>query len=246
MRKDLKHKVVEPGRRGPREDYPRHKKDFSEDAPKFEKIYQGNDWKRERGFGMTAVTRSLEKQVGRPWNDVWSEICSQADSRSFRGWHLRKVVKWNIIFDAISEDGKVYHSSWGYGNRLELYPGTLYVCPETGILKSYDRPKEKIKYSPWRVEKKLIDETSGYYKLRGIWYYLEIEEIDKEDYRQNVLLWKTAPQEKIDEWAGTYWGGRKYLSRCVFGKPNIFIKVKRQLNKRELRNLSLQNDEQTD
>ena len=35
-----------------------------------------------------AVERYLQTNAGRPWNKVFSELCSKYDRRSVKGWHL--------------------------------------------------------------------------------------------------------------------------------------------------------------
>jgi hypothetical protein len=41
------------------------------------------------------LLRYLEKQVGRPWDEVWSEICAVNDARTVDGHHLRlHVQEW--------------------------------------------------------------------------------------------------------------------------------------------------------
>lgn len=52
----------------------------------------------------------LRKQVGRPWDKVWSEIATTLDSRSLTGRHIFDHIRWEVELDAwIGNDGRLYH-----------------------------------------------------------------------------------------------------------------------------------------
>jgi len=88
---------------------------------------------------LTPLCRFLEKNVGRPWNKVYSEICEHADARSIDGWHLRQHVSLEVRQNVTAgEDNKIY-GMYYYYQPLELNHDTLYVCPKTGLLKRYER-----------------------------------------------------------------------------------------------------------
>lgn len=74
----------------------------------------------------------LRKQIGRPWDKVWSEITTTLDSRSLTGQHIFDHIRWEVELDAwIGADGRLYHKRrWG---RIELVSG-LYVHPVTRLL----------------------------------------------------------------------------------------------------------------
>jgi hypothetical protein len=74
----------------------------------------------------------LSKQVGRPWDKVWSEIATTLDSRSLSGQHIFDHIRWEVELNAwFGDDGRLYHKRrWG---AIELVAG-LYVHPVTGLL----------------------------------------------------------------------------------------------------------------
>ena len=74
----------------------------------------------------------LRKQVGRPWDKVWSEIATTLDSRSLTGQHIFDHIRWEVELDAwLGDDGRLYHKRrWG---TIELVTG-LYVHPVTRLL----------------------------------------------------------------------------------------------------------------
>src|SRR5688572_27314763 len=78
------------------------------------------------------LRRYLRKQVGRPWDKVWSEIAQTLDSRSLTGLHIFDHIRWEVEQEAwIGEDGRLYHKRrWG---SIQLVDG-LYIHPVTGLL----------------------------------------------------------------------------------------------------------------
>ena len=96
---------------------------------------------RQRQYGWNAKEFSdslgplrgyLHKQVGRPWDKVWSEIAATLDSRSLTGQHIFDHIRWEVELDAwLGDDGRLYHKRrWG---TIELVSG-LYVHPVTRLL----------------------------------------------------------------------------------------------------------------
>ncbi len=47
---------------------------------------------REFSDRLSCLYRWLRAQIGRPWNDVFSDVCRTNDARSVKGWHLRDHV----------------------------------------------------------------------------------------------------------------------------------------------------------
>ena len=78
------------------------------------------------------LRRYLNKQVGRPWDKVWSEIAHTLDSRSLTGLHILDHIRWEVELEAwVGEDGRLYHKRrWGV---IALVTG-LYVHPVTRLL----------------------------------------------------------------------------------------------------------------
>jgi hypothetical protein len=42
------------------------------------------------------LRRYLRKQVGRPWDKLWSEITQTLDSRSLTGQHIFDHIRWEV------------------------------------------------------------------------------------------------------------------------------------------------------
>jgi hypothetical protein len=84
------------------------------------------------------LRRYLDKQVGRPWNKVFSEICRHINRNSAVQDHVRDhvedyVATHVILIDGVPCDGS---GSWTYGRPLSrLRHRPWYVCPRTGLLR---------------------------------------------------------------------------------------------------------------
>ncbi len=91
----------------------------------------------------------LDKSVGRPWNDVYSEICSVVDSRRTIGYHVLQHVGWHV------DVNNVYRRRW-FGDQL-------YV-DSNGILRKrigarYVRPVAPVKSLHWYGNVWFVKET---------------------------------------------------------------------------------------
>jgi hypothetical protein len=100
----------------------------------------------------------LRKNCGRYWDDVWSEICAQADIRNVAGWHLRSHITWMVSTTiAYDENGKVV------GGRRYGYLKEFHVDKD-GILCETNRdPAPRYRRDP-RLDYK------GAGKVNGCWF----------------------------------------------------------------------------
>ncbi len=73
--------------------------------------------------------------VGRPWDDVYSEIRQQINPSSTVQIHiLNHVFQFVDIHTWIGEDGRVWAPGWFGGRPMHVSDGDLYVHPHTGVL----------------------------------------------------------------------------------------------------------------
>src|SRR5262245_42618962 len=87
----------------------------------------GGKWLREM---LTPLERFLRKNVGRPWNKVYSEACAALDRRNIADNHALDHLRWMVEFDChVAEDGEVYCGNWRSGRVRGFY-----VHPRTGLL----------------------------------------------------------------------------------------------------------------
>ena len=91
------------------------------------------------------LRRALQSAVGRPWDDVYSEIVKCVPKGTL-GEHIREHIRWEVERDIRMEDGAPM-VLWGKrGWRPLLTEGrrtNLFVNPDTGILSAAPRPPKK-------------------------------------------------------------------------------------------------------
>lgn len=94
----------------------------------------GYDYKEFNDL-LSPLQRYLKKQVGRPWADVWSEICSVNSADSKMQWHLRCHVLGAVYLNCCyASDGMGAVQVMGAGRHFPIGRGALYVDPETSNL----------------------------------------------------------------------------------------------------------------
>lgn len=147
MRRDMAKVVTEAPRRGhgnPSKKWGRRLKkdeyDSDDHGPRRAPIaaHRQYGWNaKEFSDVLGPLRRYLRKQVGRPWDKVWSEITHALDSRSLTGQHIFDHIRWEVEQHAcFGADGRLYHER---GSVAIEVLGGLYVHPVTGLL--YYKPE---------------------------------------------------------------------------------------------------------
>jgi hypothetical protein len=87
------------------------------------------------------LKRYVRRQVGRPWDKVYSEICEHLRPTSTLQQHVFEHL-WHYVERRVEErEGKVFTLD-GWTGPYELREGRFYVCPRTGLLREY-RPRQR-------------------------------------------------------------------------------------------------------
>jgi hypothetical protein len=93
---------------------------------------------KHRTFSLGVLQRFLVRNLGRPWNKVYSEACDSADARSPAGYEIRKYLRSFVATECKLVGRKVM------GHDQQGRPGEvrgLYVHPKTGLLmRTAERP----------------------------------------------------------------------------------------------------------
>ena len=141
MRHDMAKVVTEPPRRGhaaPSTKWGRRLGKHEHDAEDHGSTRAPIARRRQYGYNakvfsdaLPPLRRYLRKQVGRPWNTVWSEITRSFDSRSLSGGHLLDHIRAEVAHHTfLGADGRVFDGGhWG-----PVPVGGLFVHPRTGLL----------------------------------------------------------------------------------------------------------------
>lgn len=85
---------------------------------------------------LAPLKRFLGKQVGRPWNKVYTDICAHLSPNNIVQQHVLQHLGDFVLKPAIGREG-----DWVWGNWFwmsdEPRPGQLYVHPRDGLLKRW-------------------------------------------------------------------------------------------------------------
>lgn len=153
----------------------------------------------------------LRKSCGRPWNDVYSEMSALLGRA---GYALRHILTQHVHVETSTYrgvDGKVWFNGRN-GYHIGCADGRwsgFYVEPETGILRHRDRTKRIVPKKP--LELIHIDNDRRYEKIDGVWYWF-VSETREYTFRNAVTDELVRSNERV-------------------------VVLKKQLNRRELRNL---------
>lgn len=146
MRDDL-HDVVSRGKRFPRkrrglkpvERRRKHPSLETADAAtrrgRMARHFDDTDWGYAHFLARhNALTRTLQRRVGEPWDAVYSELCrSLGSDRRLRRYLDRFIAQQLVALNVWFVDGQPWTVRHWEGER-SLKPGELYVCPKTGRL----------------------------------------------------------------------------------------------------------------
>jgi hypothetical protein len=145
-----------------------------------------------KGFNenLNPLKRYLGRQIGRPWNKVFSEICETLDTGSTVKQHVRDHLQDLVALNLVRTDAgelRLVHDGGFYRADPRPWRQPYYVDPETGLLcdtRRYFR-KRGIDLNTWRrkprkpVRDRII--VSGDIELRrlgGIWYQIRFGEVE--------------------------------------------------------------------
>lgn len=249
MRKDMKHVIIDRPRTGgdggksvpPKGTKKRLQKTPLDELP----VHESNSARRIYGYdckqlneNLSPLRRWLNKQIGRNWDDVWSEICEGLSVHNATTAHVRdhadKYVEKNCT---INEDNVICDSK-GIPLGVSFWHRTWYVDPRDNTLQSIG-PKRR-----WRQEKRKKnwvegkDDNHRYYLLNDVWYEIVLAPFPKNapTYYKVYDLVIAAQRKGKKPYCGSYC----YECENRYGKP-YYAKTKRQLNKKEIKKLDLWN-----
>jgi hypothetical protein len=131
------------------------------------------------------LKKFLQSNLGRRWDDVWSEICEH--NKDWMGDHLKRHVGYMVETDVRITEQRDLTDNAGFH-----FDG-FYVDPETGKLEKKERQRWRYKPRPQTI---FHLNGTDYYKYDGIWYRVVVKE------------WKREP---ADRYARHYHGGMTCL-----------------------------------
>ncbi len=144
MRSDMARVIVERPRRLPRAAQKGRARAL-DDLPHHEGMrrpYARGYRTKELTDNLRPLRRYLERQVGRPWNKIYSEIARGHSLHSTMQRHLRLHLQDFVALTPRRRMDWGYRRDGSWGAMERLWPEPLYVDPRDGILKRTDRLPE--------------------------------------------------------------------------------------------------------
>jgi hypothetical protein len=206
MRKDMKDVIIDTGRTGKydsaRKTQPTYDEAKLEKLPEREGMRRRYDyWGPILGDRLGPLERFLRSRLGKQWDKVYSEICSEADLRNLRGKHLREHVEWEV--DTWSERLAKQDMRWPRTSRFYVDKG--------GFLredKSYRRWRHRPQYDPDNC--RIGDKR--YTRVNNCWFEAQFEPVEKVRERWN---WASLTKDK------EYYMDEVCVSKRQLGKKEL-------------------------
>ena len=236
------HKIIcERPRHHSRDAWPRScQKNVPLDAlPRYQSMRGAHTDRKVFGENLAPLRRWLLAQVGRPWNEVYSEACKviKPDSvvRNHIKFHLLEMVERNTFL----KDGEVW--ILGEGGAVEVPVAFLWghwnfhVCPESGRLcRNPAGPRSR--HGTWEQQRmealarrcRWVTKTKAFIKCKGCWFECEMRPITPENEFQEFDF---AQHRRLS----------RQSAEQLYGKAKTCA-TKRQLSRKELREHGLTNE----
>ena len=158
-------------------------------------VLESEGWTKCLNENLAPLKRYLNKQVGRPWNKVYSEICEHLDTGSTVKQHVRDHLTDFILVDVtVARDGSFRASNhWGAPTAPDQWWAKLYVDPKDGLIKRTDKLCRKLGILHYREkfredrkrrargervhDLRALTETRFLVKLKGCWFQIDTDHV---------------------------------------------------------------------
>ncbi|MGA3158169.1 MAG: hypothetical protein ABSE43_11410 [Steroidobacteraceae bacterium] len=186
------------------------------------------------------LARYLDRQVGRPWNHVYRDICAVIDGRNAIQRHILEHLHSYVAIKTRTVDGKVvdlgarfFGFSWGLQ--------ALYVDPRTGLLRrnleanarrrtNQDRRRtaESERANQWRE----LSSTCQLHRIEGIWFEVTLAPLPSAP----EAPWDVVRRRRVVHYSGSSLRSPEEDATIrLYGRASVYAISKRQLGRRELR-----------
>ena len=221
------------GKNGRRANFP------DELLPKFEGIKRPYRYHKGQRDLLGPLRRWLQSQVGRPWNDVYSEACDVIKPDNYVRVHVKTHLLQYVERNTFMHEGKVCVVAWHRENGVmpveenRCRYTSFYIHPETGLLceiSASPRRRWRDSYAEQPVTGRWIEKGVALHQIRGIWYkcYFEVVPVGLKFNEYDIVKERVVSRGEL-----TWDQSHTHCLRCT---------VKHQLSRRELRQYGLRND----
>lgn len=238
MRSDMHKVVIERPRRNPGPGKNGRQANLPDELlPKFEGMRRCHNSRKGLTDLLGPLRRWLQSQVGRQWNDVYSEACAVIKPDSVIRAHVKTHLLEFVERNTFMHDGEVCVLDTSYlgGGVKPLaeirWRGSLFfVHPKTGLLQTIPQVSKRA----WRARKPQppvtvhwIRKNVALQQIRGLWFecHFEVVPVDVRFKAYDHALERVVSRGELQKHGSEY----------------LLCTRKRQLSKRELRELGLRN-----
>lgn len=168
------------------------------------------------------MRRFLRSNIGRPWNKVHQELCEHVSfDNAVQAHVLFHIYEYVQLHVEVEDKATVYRKTqYGGWSRYKLGEDTMYVCPNSGILKVVQANRRHPSVD--RIRK---DEEVQYLKRDNVWWEVHLRSTENVRYdRWDVWLECNISQLTQQDCIRTY-------------GDNLFATSKRLLTPHETRQL---------
>jgi hypothetical protein len=234
-----------------------------EESPNHEGLRKRHRYRKSLNENLNPLKRFLAKQVNRPWDKVFSELCANIDRRNTVQQHIHQHIDDYVARKVIEFNGELYSArSWGGPQPLSNYwRAELYVDPVTGILRKNifrerslaERKRSLLLANDTSSQyRRILDTNHQLHRLDGTWFLITLATVpekpakkgpDKPRYRlpipMDVIRKKAA-------WDCPCWRDEENIrsNQSLFGNCELYAAAKRQLNSHELKRYKLHNNQE--
>lgn len=244
MRPDMHKVVVERPRNGQgyARQFPRPRKPF-DSLPKYESIRRPHTQRKWFSDLLGPLKRWLQSQVGRPWDDVYSEACQVIKPDSIVRAHIKGHLLDFVERQTFLRDGRIWcFSPYHFGRgtiitveqayrrhtRFYVHPETRLLCaiPHSPQQRRLDRHAEyRARTQRWQSDTLLLRQ------IKGLWFACQVKPFPSRQKRGD------------SPWCFDLAEGRAvHLTRArqIYDR-DVYCVAKRQLSGKELRRHGLAN-----
>jgi hypothetical protein len=204
--------------------------------PKFESIKRPHRHRKGLTDLLGPLRRWLQAQVGRPWNDIYSEACAVIKPDNIIRAHVKTHLLEFVQRNTFMHEGKVSYLSTGPGGGIRpvlserFVRRVFYVHPQTGVLAKIEPVSRKRlnaeRYQP-PATRRWLNRNAALQQIQGLWFecHFEVVPVGVRFRAYDHALERVVTRNELT---------RRDKEYCL-------CTLKRQLSKRELRRFGLRN-----
>ena len=157
---------------------------------------------------LSPLRRFLRKNVGRPWDKVYSELCRGLDRRKVTGLHIFRHVDDFVEKHCCFVDGVPYSLRYFGGFPVRWF----YVHPRTGLLCEAPegpgaRKRKRAAALGEDVAFLRLSDEAGYRKHQDIWYRVKLCRVDVRSWnpKDAVVIYDIFRKREAMLYYGEHW-----------------------------------------